>query len=277
MQTFLASAKFRLLTLAIFAATATAASAQCMSLQPPAGLYGFGKYRWLGNSYRNMSCYNQAQAAYAQMLKEAQALPDSDPMKSTIVMWSPYFQKVVIGLEALQRSDFAAGQANLAEVISTNGPDEMKMPAIMALGDSMVQHFDGKYLPALQSALATWNGGWKTQYFTSIVGLNDTNATDRINGLVQLLGNDLPVEDQLAKNVILLDALSRAGRLAEADLFARSIERDVGRKAWNIDLRIYYMRVCYDLAIREGAAGWDDAASHAATYLAAWRELNAPR
>lgn len=245
---------------------------------PPRPGAGYAAFRSLGYSYLQIHCLDEAEAAYRQMREEAKSLPDET--RDNTIELSGLFLEFVNGLRAAQHGDYETAFKSFSRC--SNGeiiPTDLSWPAATQYAKLMMAHFNPTYWPDLKAKLEFFReeSFWLASAYLVLSDLNPTNAETKISEMRSKLEADQPIIGVLIDKTILIDMLIRTGRLIEADILMRDIEEDIGNKAWNRDLRTYYLQLCVTLSMQLSAAGIHDAAVRLPYYQRALEDLNAGR
>lgn len=251
--------------------------AQVYFAHPPRVGDGFPAFRALGNSYLRFSCLDKAEAAYHQMRKEANELPVQD--RALTLDLSDRFLELVGGVRASRLGEVEAAYKAFSNCSEIGLPEDLYSQAVLAYASLMMARFDPARWPDLKTKLEFWDnqGFWIARIYLTLCDLTQQNAEAKIMALTTLLKTDLPVIASLINQVILLDLFIRTGHLLEATLLSRSVEADIGNKAWNRDLRVYYLQLCVALTDRLAARGDSDAVVRSPFYRKALEDINAGR
>ena len=233
-------------------------------------------YHNAGVQYVNNGCPVQARKAFQQELAASKSL-EGNTAQVYAAMIGTLFD-LTSAMDAWEARDYPTATKFFAETSSARMPQATQAVAIPLFSRFMLAHFDAASWPGLKSQLEFWDteNFVLARYYLTFVGLSPANAVSRIAELQELLQKNLPEEMRLDDEMILADLLLHVNRVPEADLLARSIEKDVGDEVWNNDIRLYYLDVCARIATVQAQSGNPQYAARAAAYTNAVRTFNVP-
>jgi hypothetical protein len=252
-----------LISLAIFTAGGVRSFAQCVP--PPAysarlqqlntQVSGFQLYIERGKTYLEIKCLAEARSSFESATTNADT--ENGEVKENLKALAQKFWDLTSAYEALNAGRIPEAKTLLLRSSDEALPPEISVQAGFALAELLVQSPDESLWAALEPNLKRLDeaGLWQARRYRLIYGLNAQNATDRIARLTGILANDTPVQTRLEDEIILAELLRLAGRTSDAELLAKNIEGEVGRKAISPDLRVQYIRVCAGIASVEARNG----------------------
>jgi hypothetical protein len=181
------------------------------------------------------------------------------------------FLNLTSAYEALNAGHVSEAKSLLLKCSDEGLPPEISVQASFALAELLVQSPDDSVWASLEPDLRRLDatGLWQARRYRLIYGLTPQNADERIGWLSGSLAAATPVQTRLEDEIILAEVLRLAGRVSEAELFAKNIEFEVGRKAISPDLRAQYIRVCAGIASVQARTGDQAAQARYQLYLSA--------
>lgn len=266
-----------LLPLAMYTAGGVTSPAQCVP--PPAysarlqqldtQVSGFQLYIERGKAYLEIKCLGEARSSFESASANADA--ETGEVKENLKALAQKFLDLTSAYEALNAGRVPEAKTLLLKSSDEALPPEISVQAGFALAELLMQSPDDSLWAALEPNLKRLDeaGLWQARRYRLIYGLSPQNATERIARLTGILATDTPVQTRLEDEIILAELLRLAGRTSDAELLAKEIEYEVGRKAISPDLRVQYIRVCAGIASVEARNGDHAAQARYQIYLSA--------
>jgi hypothetical protein len=252
--------------------SASTADAQCnippetqaALAQLPQRLRGFDLAEQQGVVYMDARCFDQARSYFHQALEElpAEGLSDGQVRQQAL---ANSLLHLTDGYDAWGRGDLGAAKKIFDANSDESGPLVVNTRAIYALGELLLAEPDPELWEHLEPKLRIFekNNFWRAHRCLLEYGLNPGNTVTRISSIEAILSSDVNVQTRLQNEIILAEILLRSDRLAEASVMTKDIERDVGRKAIDIDLRLGYLALCLAIAEKQSKNGDPEAAARA--------------
>jgi hypothetical protein len=237
---------------------------QATLAQLPQRLRGFDLAQQQGLIYMDARCFDQARSYFRQALNElpSESLSDSQLRLQTL---ANSLIQLTNGYEAWARGDLGEAEKIFDGASDESGPLIVNQRSIYALSELLLGEPDPELWKHLEPKLRIFekNNFWRAHRCLLEYGLNPGNAPSRISSIETTLSGDVNVQTRLQNEIILAEILLQSGRVAEASVLTKDIERDVGRKAIDIDLRLGYLALCLALAEEQSKHGDQEAAARA--------------
>ncbi|HEY2090377.1 MAG TPA: hypothetical protein VGJ81_00680 [Thermoanaerobaculia bacterium] len=227
-----------------------------------------------GLDYYDYHCYSEASAELRSAVTVLSALPQPSTKEKELLGLSRSARAL---MEAHLRlsSDRVTALDDMLAVAQHTFPSVVKVDATMDLTRLLAP--DAPQWAQLERVLLTLadQGYWQA---TKVVAHRKlARGEDASAYLQQQLANARRVEFGHAIRIILADVWRASGRTLEAWLLIRSIERPVGEQVLDPELRLEFLRVAAAVADGRGRTGDTEAASAAAIYEMARRDVEAGR
>jgi hypothetical protein len=217
--------------------------------------------------YLESKCFDEARASFRKALSELPAETHSAEDRIRITQLGNTLVAMTDGYEAWSRGDLRTAIKVFDGLCDDSAPQVTNVMLVHGLAELLLMEPDPELWSRLEPKLSIFSKQkfWRARRCLMLYGLNAENAPMRVAQMVSILDEDLSVKERLQNEIILAEILLRTNRLPEASILTKDIERDVGRKAIDTDLRLGYFVLCSAVADAEAKNG-----DHEAERRAQW-------
>jgi tetratricopeptide (TPR) repeat protein len=200
-------------------------------------------------------CYSEAIEAFSDAEAKLQAVPEPTPIQKDVLGFARAARALAQALQKAERGDRSAAIAQIFRSVIPGPESVVKREALLRLSTLLAPGAPEWAEIQDDLIILASRGDWKAQRALTDHLLTSGPPAVAVAQLEKRLRSTQEIETSLGLRILLADAYRRTGRLLEATILVAELDREVGEKVLDWELRLLYLKVGAELARGRSADG----------------------